>query len=89
MIILIIPFLIYIIEIKEIQAFFYTYCILMFILFFRLIKKFLYKIFYKQTINLKTNIFSNLQIFLKNKIIYEEKDNKLFISGENENFILD
>jgi hypothetical protein len=61
----------------------------MFILFFRLIKKFLYKIFYKQTINLKTNIFSNLQIFLKNKIIYEEKDNKLFISGENENFILD
>jgi len=89
LIILIIPFLIYIIEIKEIQAFFYTYCILMFILFFRLIKKFLYKIFYKQTINLKTNIFSNLQIFLKNKIIYEEKDNKLFISGENENFILD
>lgn len=89
LIILIIPFLIYIIEIKEIQAFFYTYYILMFILFFTLIKKFLYKIFYKQTINLKTNIFPNLQNFLRNNIIYEEKENKLFISGENENFLLD
>lgn len=89
LIILIIPFLIYIIEIKEVQTFFYTYYILMFILFFTLIKKFLYKIFYKQTINLKTNIFSNLQNFLRNKIFYEEKENKLFISGENENFLLD
>ncbi len=69
------------------DLYFILFSLLVFFLYILIISFF--RLSHQENIDTKALLTTNLQNFLKNKIIYEEKENKIFISWESKDYILD